>query len=53
MLAFGSGRAEGGEITMLRVPVREKLETMKANGETRGGLEYGSAILPANNIITE
>jgi WD40 repeat protein len=53
MLAFGSGRAEGGEITLLRVPIREKLETMRANSEANSGGEYGSAIMPANNVITE
>jgi WD40 repeat protein len=53
MLAFGSGRADGGEITLLRVPVREKLETMRTNGERSRGPEYGSAIAPANNVITE
>jgi WD40 repeat protein len=53
MLAFGSGRADGGEITLLRVPVREKLETMRTNGGTRSGPEYGSATVPANNVITQ
>jgi len=53
MLAFGSGRAEGGEITLLRVPIREKLETMRTNGESSSGREYGSATVPANNVITE
>jgi WD40 repeat protein/serine/threonine protein kinase len=49
MLAFGSGRAERGEITLLRVPVREKLEMTKSSGSP----EYGSAILETNNVITE
>jgi len=53
MLAFGSGRAEGGEITLLRVPIREKLEMTKSNGEANGSSEYGAAIAPANNVITE
>jgi WD40 repeat protein len=53
MLAFGSGRAQGGEITLLRVPIREKLETMRTNGGVNSGREYGSAIVPANNVITE
>lgn len=49
MLAFGSGRAEHGEITLLRVPVREKLEMTKSNESPK----YGSAILDSNNVITE
>jgi WD40 repeat protein len=49
MLAFGSGRAERGEITLLRVPIREKLETANSNGSP----EYGSAILDTKNVITE
>jgi WD40 repeat protein len=53
MLAFGSGRADGGEITLLRVPIREKLETMRTNGEVNSGRQYGSATVPANNVITE
>jgi len=53
MLAFGSGRAEGGEITLLRVPIREKLETLAAKGEVKTGGEYGSTTVSANNIITE
>jgi WD40 repeat protein/tRNA A-37 threonylcarbamoyl transferase component Bud32 len=51
MLAFGSGRAEGGEITLLRVPIREKLETNTTNGEVKTGGEYGS--VSAINVITE
>lgn len=50
MLAYGSGRSDGGEITLLRVPVREKLEMTESNG---GGPEYGAAIMPINNVITE
>ena len=53
MLAFGSGRAEGGEVTLLRVPIREKLEMTQTNGEPGNGPEYGSAILNLNNVITE
>jgi WD40 repeat protein len=53
MLAFGSGRAEGGEITLLRVPIREKLETMRTNGEMKTGGEYDSTSVSANNVITE
>ena len=53
ILAFGSGRAEGGEITLLRVPIREKLEITKSTGEVSSGPEYGSAITPANNVTTQ
>jgi WD40 repeat protein len=53
MLAFGSGRADGGEITLLRIPVGEKLEMTKLTGEVSGGPQYGSAIVPASNLITE
>jgi len=53
MVAFGSGRADGGEITLLRVPIQEKLEITKSNGEAKAGREFGSAILSGNNIITE
>jgi WD40 repeat protein len=49
MLAFGSGRMEGGEITLLRVPIREKLQTLSSNGELKSSPEYWSAIVPANN----
>jgi len=52
MLAFGSGRADGGEITLLRVPVRERLEMTKSSGEL-GGLEYGAATASTNNVTTE
>jgi WD40 repeat protein len=48
MLAFGSGRAERGEITLLRLPIREKLELPKSSAS-----EYGSAILNTDNVITE
>ena len=50
MLAFGSGRSDGGEITLLRVPVREKLEMTESHG---AGPEYGAAIMPIKNVITE
>jgi len=53
MLAFGSGRPEGGEITLLRVPIREKLETMSANGEVKTRADFGSTTVSANNVITE
>src|SRR3954452_7673121 len=49
MLAFGSGRADRGEITLLRVPIREKVEMRKSNGTP----QYGSASLHPNNVITE
>jgi WD40 repeat protein/tRNA A-37 threonylcarbamoyl transferase component Bud32 len=52
-LAFGSGRSEGGEITLLRVPIREKLESMKTNDEARDIHELGSAIVPPDNVITQ
>jgi WD40 repeat protein/tRNA A-37 threonylcarbamoyl transferase component Bud32 len=52
-LAFGSGRSEGGEITLLRIPVREKLETTETNGEVKNDPEYGSALTPANSLITQ
>jgi WD40 repeat protein/serine/threonine protein kinase len=53
MLAFGSGRADGGEITLLRVPIQEKWEITKLNGEAKAGREYGSAIRLARNVIPE
>jgi hypothetical protein len=49
MLAFGGGRTEGGEITLMRVPIREKLQTMSSDGELNSSPEYWSAIVPANN----
>jgi WD40 repeat protein/tRNA A-37 threonylcarbamoyl transferase component Bud32 len=49
MLAFGSGRTEGGEITLLRVPIREKLQTTSSDGELRSVPEHWSAIVPSNN----
>lgn len=52
-LAFGSGRPEGGEVTLLRVPVRERLETTAEDGERNGRPEYGTANLNVNNRITE
>jgi WD40 repeat protein len=42
MLAFGSGRPEGGEITLLRVPIREKLETTSTNAEVKTRADFGS-----------
>lgn len=54
MLAFGSGRSDGGEITLLRVPIREKLETIETPVDVRsGGPEYGAAIAPINHVTTE
>jgi WD40 repeat protein/tRNA A-37 threonylcarbamoyl transferase component Bud32 len=53
MLAFGSGRPDGGEITLLRVPIREKLETLTTNGEVKAAAEYGSTTTPPYNVITE
>jgi WD40 repeat protein len=53
MLAFGSGRAEGGEITLLRVPIREKLETIKTNDNLKTDGEYGPTTVSSINVITE
>jgi len=33
----------------LRVPIREKLQTLSSNGELKSSPEYSSAIVPANN----
>jgi WD40 repeat protein/tRNA A-37 threonylcarbamoyl transferase component Bud32 len=51
MLAFGSGRAEGGEITLLRVPIREKLETIRTSSEVKTGRAHG--YVSAKNNLTE
>jgi hypothetical protein len=51
MLAFGSGRAEGGEITLLRVPIREKLETIRTSSEVKTGRDHG--YVSAKNNLTE
>jgi eukaryotic-like serine/threonine-protein kinase len=54
MLAFGSGRSDGGEITLLRVPVHEKpVFTTSLDALKSSGPEYRAAIPPLNNVVTE
>jgi hypothetical protein len=54
MLAFGSGRAEGGEITLLRVPVRERLEMTKTISDVHdSGPDCGAATALTKSFITE
>src|SRR4029077_9890411 len=53
MLAFGSGRAERGEITLLRVPIKEKLEMTNPQPQVKSEPEYGSATAPVEKVITQ
>lgn len=49
MLAFGSGRAERGEITLLRVPLGERPDLAKSYGNPQSG----SRIFNPESVITE
>ncbi len=45
MLAFGSGRAERGEITLLRVPVRDRLQTAREDPANSSAIRKNKSVI--------